>query len=112
VRIAVEESLIMVTANEGDFVREIERYRAQSAVTQCREANGLVIVPGDLRTLDYARLTKALGAVRFRDRTVTWPNVSDDNLRVGVSHDMRATVTPMRRCHYCEKAAGLPGVGR
>lgn len=102
VRKAVEESLIIVTANGDDFLREIEVYRKTSTRNKgCHDANGLLIVMDAHRP---RRTFQEVTASLRLDRTpVSWANVTDDNLLVRLMLGDRVSVTMLPRCFYCAR---------
>jgi hypothetical protein len=47
VEVASERQWIIVTANEDDFIKEINKYLRQTKKLECHDLSGLVILPSD-----------------------------------------------------------------
>jgi hypothetical protein len=87
----------IVTGNGDDFVREINRFLAQTKKAECHEMFGLVVLPiGYERSQDKTNL-------RLGKERLTWTDVAHRNYNVRVKRNGATEVQRFPRCAYCLK---------
>lgn len=102
VEAACEHSLVIVTANGDDFVREIKKFQKLKARKVCRELRGLIIVPGHFEDQKRA-VARAEERLRWGSRAIRWFDVWDKNLCVHLTTEGAPSVTRFPVCFYCEQ---------
>jgi hypothetical protein len=104
VREAWDRQLTIVTGNGDDFVKEINRFLAQTkkASDGCHEVFGLVVLPNGYerqrRILQNVEATLKLG-----NEKVTWADVATRNCYVRVKRTGGTELKRFPRCFYCAK---------
>jgi hypothetical protein len=104
VRQAWERQLTSVTGNGDDFVKEINKFLAQTkkASDGCHEVFGLVVLPNG-----YERQRRILQDVektlRLGKEPITWAGVAYRNCYVRVKRTGGTEVKRFPRCFYCQK---------
>lgn len=104
VREAWNRQLTIVTGNGDDFVKEINRFLAQTkkASDGCHEVCGLVVLPNG-----YERQRRLLqnveATLRLDNKKLSWAQVADQNCYVRVKRSGGTELKRFPRCFYCLK---------
>jgi hypothetical protein len=104
VKEAWQRQLTIVTGNGNDFVKEINRFLAQTKKTPdgCHEVFGLIVLPNGYerqrRILQNVEATLKLGTEKL-----TWADVAARNCYVRVKRTGGTEVKRFPRCFYCLK---------
>jgi hypothetical protein len=102
VRRAWERHCTIVTGNGDHFVKEINKFLAQTKETECHEMFGLVVLPNG-----YERQKRILQNIetglRLGTEKLTWNDIHYRNCYVRVKRTGRAEVRRFPRCAYCLK---------
>ena len=99
---AWERSLTIVTGNGDDFVKEIQKFLAQTKRDECHEMYGLLVLPNG-----YERQKRLLqnieGRLKLGKEKLRWADVADRNCCVKVTRLGAAEVRRFPRCFFCQK---------
>jgi hypothetical protein len=102
VRAAWERRLTIITGNGDHFVKEIQKFLAQTKRDECHEMYGLVILPSG-----YERQKRLLQNVesklRLGNEKLTWADIANKNCCVRVTRLGSAEVRRFPRCFFCQK---------
>ena len=99
---AWERRLTIVTGNGDHFVKEIQRFLAQTKRDECHEVYGLVVLPNG-----YERQKRLLPEIEGRQKLgkekLRWAEVADRNCCVKVTRLGAAEVRRFPRCFFCQR---------
>ncbi len=99
---AWKRGYIIVTANNRDFNRAVEKFLSHGPKRECRCLWGLVLLPNGQAV--QQRLLKNLNdlesRLRLDGKRTTWKEVHQSHLRVSVQRGGVLSVSRLRRCTY------------
>jgi len=99
---AWERGLIIVTANQDDFIRKIYRFQQKQQESDCHDLFGLVVVPN--KNFDAQRVLGPLKrGIRIEGKDLSRRDIHDQNLFVHVERSGRVDVKRFPMCFYCKK---------
>ncbi len=102
VKAAWERQLTIVTGNGDHFVKEIQKFLAQTKRAECHEMYGLLVLPNG-----YERQKRLLQDIEDRLRLgkekLSWADVAHRNCCVKVTRLGAAEVRRFPRCFFCQK---------
>lgn len=102
VKAAWERQLTIVTGNGDHFVKEIQRFLAQTKRAECHEMYGLLVLPNG-----YERQKRLLPDIeeklRLGKESLSWAAVAYRNCCVKVTRLGAAEVRRFPRCFFCQK---------
>ena len=99
---AWERRLTIVTGNGDHFVKEIQKFLAQTKRDECHEMYGLLVLPNG-----YERQKRLLqeieGRLKLGKERLSWADVADRNCCVKVTRLGAIEVRRFPRCFFCQK---------
>lgn len=115
---AWEESQMIVTCNEADFIRFILEHSKRDSGKTCQDCRGLLVVPADAIVMSRV-IKSAKKGVWTGVETLPWSLVAYTNLCVSLHSDGGIGVRKFRRCEHCKRQSpiesewydGLPEIG-
>jgi len=99
---AWEESRMIVTNNEKDFIRYVAEHSKRDSGKTCLDCWGLLIVPGDKMTRKRV-ISKVKNGITLGGTLIPWAPIAYANLCVSLHADGTVGVRRFRRCLRCEK---------
>jgi hypothetical protein len=99
---AWEESRMIVTNNEKDFIRYVAEHSKRDSGKTCLDCWGLLIVPGDKITRSRV-IPKVKNGIMLGGKLTPWAPIAYANLCVSLHADGSVGVRRFRRCLRCEK---------
>jgi len=102
VREAWEESRMIVTSNEKDFIRYVAAHSKRDSGKTCLDLWGLLIVPGD-EIVRTRVIKKVKNGIILGGRLVPWAPIAYANLCVSLHVDGTVSLRRFARCKRCEE---------
>ena len=99
---AWDESRMIVTCNEADFIRYILEHSKRDSGKTCQDCWGLLVVPSD--EIVRNRLIKNVKkGIRMDGEILPWSLAAFANLCVSLHSDGTVGVRKFRRCEHCKR---------
>jgi hypothetical protein len=103
---AWDESRLIVTNNEVDFIRYINAHSKRDSGKTCYDAWGLLIVPGD-KIVRQKVIPRVKNGVVLGGSLMPWAAVAYANLCVSLHADGTVGVRRFQRCIHCERSVPI-----